>query len=121
MLINIFIYIKCEENKNTKIIIHKNGEIETEIIGNKNNKLPTSIYYNESFIIYNYFNDNDSDINNTHCMYYYNYSNSNNNSTSYNLDDAISQSSCSTKTPLDEDNICCYYRQKSNITENKYG
>ena len=121
ILINIFIYIKCQENNYTKITIHKNGTIETEEIVNENNISITSIYYNESFIIYNYVNV--SDLDNSYCMYYYNYSSSNNDTTQYNFVDVPSQSSCTGKKPRDKDtdNICCYYRQKSNTTGIKYG
>ena len=121
MLINIFIYIKCQEINNTKITIYKNGTIKTEDIGNDDNIQITSIYYDESFIIYNYVNN--SDFNDSHCLYYYNYSSSNDDTTQNNFVGVPSQSSCSGKTPIEKykDNICCYYRQKSNTIGIKCG
>ena len=116
-------YINCK-----KLIIDKNGKLSIDNIKEENryNNTIKSIKFNESFIIYDCWNETEIDNQNS-CKYNSSENNSNENLTESTISDDPQKYEdgsidCSKKEAKgDKDNICCHYRVKSENKLNNAG
>ena len=97
---------KCDENQCFIKIINKKGLVENDCVNDTdsvNKLIYKSLKYNDTFIIFDCIKDKDKE-NISECM----------NTTQDEYD--LSPSTCKRKNTKDKENICCYYREKRENT-----